>query len=576
MNTRSPLPADNCAAEPIQFSGAIQPHGYLAVCELPDWTIRHVSTNIETLFETPPTNLLGATLRDYLTDDLIQAIGDVVQLAEPGAAPIRAAVGNVGASATLHDISVHVNDGLVHLEFEPRAGSAQDRAPTGLTQAMIARVATSVGMDEFFQRAAQQMRGLTGHDRVLVYRFLDDGAGEVIAEAKSDDIDSLMGLRFPESDIPAQARALYVKNRLRVIPDTRYTPVPIVPGVLSSGQTLDLSFHHLRSVSPMHLQYSRNMGVVGSMSVSIISGGRLWGLFTLHHRTPRPVTATVRAAAALFGLFISMRVSAEEQQRIAARDDHAREVRESLWRALASTRDLDRALAGQLEAIAQSLACDGVALMLGGHWHHTGHTVSRQFAPDLLAWLDSEPHNEQDVLFTDSADDWNAEHFGADGLAGLLAMRLGRSGDWLLFFRDEQVEHVSWAGEPNKPVAGEGDALVMRPRERFDAWREVIYRRSAPWSDLDRRMAERLRQLLREFRRRATIEDFDPSEEHDADRRRQLLREQKNRLEQLSVMLDGLVHLDEADTRRLGDRIALLEIEMRALAAKPADAGAEA
>lgn len=574
MNTRNPLPADNCAAEPIQFSGAIQPHGCLVVCELPDWTIRHVSVNVEALFETPPDGLIGATLRDYLTDDLIQAVGDVVQLAEPGAAPIRAAVGNVGVAATLHDISVHVNDGLVHLEFEPRAGSAQDRAPTGLTQTMIARVATSSGMDEFFQRAAQQMRGLTGHDRVLVYRFLDDGAGEVIAEAKADDIGSLMGLRFPESDIPAQARALYVRNRLRVIPDTRYEPVPIVPGILPSGRPLDLSLHHLRSVSPMHLQYSRNMGVLGSMSVSIISGGRLWGLFTLHHRTPRPITATVRAAAALFGLFISMRVSAEEQERIAARDDHAREVRESLWRALASTHDLDGALAGQLDAIAQSLACDGVAVMLDGRWYQTGHTVSQQFAPGLLEWLASEPHNAQEILFTESADDWNAEHFGADGLAGLLAMRLGRQGDWLLFFRDEQIEHVAWAGEPVKAVAGDGDALVVRPRERFDAWREVIYRRSAPWSDLDRRMAERLRQLLREFHRRAGVEDLASAEERVADRRRQLLREQKNRLEQLSLMLDGLVHLDEADTRRLGDRIALLEIEMRALAAKPVEADA--
>lgn len=557
----------DCAAEPIQYPGAIQPHGYLISCVLPDWTIRHVSANVAELFDLPTEDLLGQGLQDYLTEELRQPIADVVNLAEPGSPPLRAVVGNVGALARMFDISVHVNQGLVHLEFEPRTGGSQERAPSAMAQAMIARVAAQQDMAGVYQQAVEQLRQLIGFDRVMVYRFLPDGAGEVIAESREDDLGPLLGLRFPESDIPAQARELYVRNRMRVIPDTGYAPVPVLPPAAPDERPLDMGMHLLRSVSPVHLQYTRNMGVAASMSISLVSGGRLWGLIACHHRTPRPMMAGKRAAAELFGMFLSMRVSATEQENAAARDDLAREVRENLWRKLASTRHLNPALTGELEQLARSLDCDGVAVLLDGKWSSHGHTPDEANARYVRDWLTRRGGAHSDIFSTHVLDEWCTGDCVAGDVAGLLAIRLGNYDDWLLFFRNEQVEDVRWAGEPVKAVESVAGRMVLKPRERFEAWREVIRGRSVPWSDLDRRVAERLRQLLAEFRARAMAASDDTIVEMDANMRRRRLREHRSRLEQLSALFDGLVHLDEAETARLSERISLLEAELRALAA---------
>lgn len=381
-----------------------------------------------------------------------------------------------------------------------------------------------------------------------------------------------MGLRFPESDIPAQARELYVRNRMRLIPDTSYTPARIVPPATADGQPLDLGMHVLRSVSPVHLEYSRNMGVAASMSISLISGGKLWGLIACHHRAPRHLSVSTRSAAELFGLFLSMRVSAHDQQLATVRDEFAREVRESLWRKLASIRDLDCALEGELEHLALSLNCDGIGLLLDGRWSGHGTTPAPEFAPRLLQWLAKEANSESAIVATHVAAEWGATDAHCQGVAGLLAMRLGSPGDWLLFFRKEQVEDVHWAGEPVKEAKSIAGRMALKPRERFEAWTEKVRGKSAPWSDLDRRMAERLRQLLNEFRSRASLSNDAAIAEFESQLRRTSLREQRSRLEQLSSLFEGLVHLDAADAARLAERISVLEAELRALAAGTATA----
>ena len=279
-----------CASEPIHLSGAIQPHGYLISCRLPDWSIHHVSANIEALTGAAPEDMLRHSLREFITGDVIQTIAETVGFADPGAPAQRAAVANIGPMATLCEVSVHAIDGLVHIEIEPQQRGAGDRSPTVVAQAMIARVAAgSEDEGAFRQRVVEQVRLLTGYDRVMVYRFRHDDSGEVVAEARDEDMPSYLGLRYPASDIPAQARRLYLHNRIRVIPDARYAPVPVLPDRSAGGQPLDLSQMSLRSVSPVHLEYLANMGVAASMSISIVAGGRLWGLIACHHREVRHV-----------------------------------------------------------------------------------------------------------------------------------------------------------------------------------------------------------------------------------------------------------------------------------------------
>ena len=551
-----------CAREPIQFSGAIQPHGWLLSCAMPDWTVRHASANIAALLDVEAAALIGESLRDHVNDDLLQAVADTMNFSEIGAQPQRAAVGNVGPLAQLCDVSVHVADGLVHIEIELQGSGSRERTPTVVAQAMISRVASTVDAVDFHQRTAEQVRSLTGFDRVMVYRFRHDDSGEVVAEAVADDLEPYLGLRYPATDIPLQARMLYLRNRLRVIPDASYVPVPVVPATTQAGLPLNLSQHALRSVAPVHLEYLRNMGVAASMSISIISGGRLWGLIACHHRVARAVPPGVRAAADLFGMFVSMRISAREQQAAIARDEHAREAREQLSLQLAGIADVDVALRDALPLLQRAIPCDGVALWLDGTWVGAGRTPDGAHVDGLLAWLRDHDHTRPSM--THVARDWCAGGT-ADGLAGVLAIPLAVQGAWLFYFRVEQLDDVRWAGDPTKAVSAGDDGTRIAPRKSFATWRETVRGRSEPWSDGDVRAAARLRLMLRDQRRRRVFNHGGEVADLDAFRRRHVLRDQRSRLDQLSEMLEGMVHVEDHVAVQLGDRIAALEADLRAL-----------
>lgn len=554
-----------CAREPIQHAGAIQPHGYLISCQLPDWTIRHVSANVEALTSTAPEAMLRHSLREFINEDVIQAIAETVGFGEPDAPPQRAAVANIGPLATLCDICVHVSDGLVHIEIEPQQRTAGERSPTVVAQSMIARVAGNGDAEDFHERVAEQVRLLTGYDRVMVYRFRHDDSGEVIAESRHSGLPAYLGLRYPASDIPAQARRLYLRSRIREIPDAKYAPVPVLPDRNARGEPLDLGQLALRSVSPVHLEYLANMGVAASMSISIVSGGRLWGLIACHHRTVRHLSPGVRAAADLFGLFVSMRIAAREQHDAAGMEDAARSVRDTLALRLDNASDPRLALSSELDLLRRAVPCDGVALLQSAHWHGAGRTPPPDRAPDLLAWL-ARSDNAAGAIATDRAQDWSPSLEAADGMAGVLALPLDAVHDeWLLFFRCEQIQDVRWAGRPDEPFVVSDDGSRIGPRASFAAWHETVRGTSTPWSDADLRVAGRLRMVLREHYRRTTphadVGDLR------ARRARLDVRAHRERLVQLSELLDGLVHVSPGETAQLSDRISKLEQELQSLIA---------
>ena len=554
-----------CASEPIHLSGAIQPHGYLISCQLPDWTIHHVSANVEALTGVPPAQMLRQSLRGFLTEDLIESLAETLGFGEPGAPAQRAAVGNIGPMAQLCDISVHVVDGLVHIEIEPQPRGAGERSPTVVAQAMIARVAASEDLEDFHQRVAEQVRALTGYDRVMVYRFRHDGAGEVIAESRDSALAAYLGLRYPASDIPVQARALYLRSRIRVIPDARYTPVPVLPDRDEAGAPLDLGQLALRSVSPVHLEYLANMGVAASMSLSIISGGRLWGLIACHHRTPRAVPPGVRAAADLFGLFVSMRVAAREQKAAFALEEHARAVRDTLAQRLDASAQPRETLANELELVARVIDSDGVGLVQSGQWHTAGRAPDAAHLPGLLAWAANAEAGDHGVVGTERARDWCDADADAEGLAGVLALPLDPfRREWLLFFRCEQIEDVRWAGSPDTPLQIDERGDRIGPRTSFTAWHQTVRGCAEPWRDADRRIAARLHLMLRaRYRRNAPLQTV--ASDLQARRTRLDVREQQTRLLQLSELLAGMVHVAPQQAAQLSERIDLLESELQAL-----------
>lgn len=479
-----------CANEPIRFSGGIQPHGYLFSCDARTGIVRHVSANCGELFECEPGVLIG------------QPVGDFIHLPLPAPELACASSGedaryvgsaNIGAHARFCDISAHVAQGLLHLEIEPQPVGGAESA-VELVHDMIVRIGIEDGdAERLHADVAAHVRRLTGFDRVMVYRFLADGTGEVIAESLAEGVQSYLGLRYPESDIPAQARALYLRNRVRVIASTDYRPSPILPAMLDDGSPLDLSMHGLRSVSPVHLEYMRNMGMAASMSVSVIVDGRLWGLIACHHQAPRQLPPRHRTAADLLGVFYSMRVAAMQHLETATRKTRARAIRTGMLRMLGAIPDPSAYITALLPELRQMIPADAVVLVSPGGIAGEGDAVPDVVLADARAWLARQPDS---LAASHLAGEWQAGAAGA-GYAGVLGMRLDE-GHEIFLFRRESISEVRWAGEPVKHLARTDDGVRLAPRRSFNVWRETVHGQSRPWSQEDIEDADSTTMLLRQ------------------------------------------------------------------------------
>jgi light-regulated signal transduction histidine kinase (bacteriophytochrome) len=358
--------------------------------------------------------------------------------------------------------------------------------------------------------ASEGVRDLTGYDRVLVYRFMQDGSGWVIAESKRDGLASFLDLHYPASDIPRQARALYIENGLRLIAQVNYEPARLEPtDDPRTGKPLDMSQAILRDVSPIHRQYLRNMGIDASMSISIICGGELWGLVACHHYAPRRLPRHLRAICELFGSMFSYQVEAMEKREQFSERLASRTVLQRLMLNLAGAEDYAQGLTEQspnlLDYIhggkhsADGVRQGGVAVIIKGKVALLGKTPDKGQIGRLVAWLDTEMRGGEDVFASDRLGEiWEEAKSFADVASGLLAISVSPDpSDFIIWFRPELVSTTAWAGEPRKvPEKGLADDETLTPRKSFEIWKETVRGRAMPWSQPDFDAARDLRTSL--------------------------------------------------------------------------------
>ncbi len=328
---------NNCDREPIHILGMVQPFGFL-IALTADWLVSRVSANSAQFIGLSPDDMLGKPIHTLLDGDAIHALRNRITLLRGPDSVERLFSIPLIAGGPAFDVAVHFSGPLVVVEAEPAAHDEMEASST--VRSMVARLAQTDSMTAFLRDGARQVRALTGFDRVMVYRFADGGDGEVVAEALKPGVESFFGLHYPASDIPVQARALYMRNIFRVIADVQAQPVPIVPPLDPTGAALDMSLCLTRAVSPIHIEYLGNMGVGASLSISIIVEGRLWGLFACHHYAPRLPTFAQRSAAELFGQIFSMMLESRERGDTATYEGKARQVADRLMSAVAQDHDL--------------------------------------------------------------------------------------------------------------------------------------------------------------------------------------------------------------------------------------------
>ncbi len=473
MSSAPLVDLQSCADEPIHIPGFIQPHGFLLFFGI-DGVLAGWSANL-------PHELGTATLGQHfgalpLPPAAIELIEECLACQVDGECAPAAAAVEVGALQ--YDCIVHATRGRVVAEFEMRAEAADTVALFAVkAHSAIERVRRQRTVDALLDVAVRQVRAFTGFDRVMAYRFREDDSGDVVAEAQRDDLAPFVGQRYPASDIPAQARRMYVLTTLRMIADVGYAPVPMlgVPG----AAPLDMSYSTLRSVSPIHVEYLQNMGVGASMSVSIVINGRLWGLLACHHMAPKQVPYSIRMATDVLAQVLASTIQSIEAQRDAAQVEQAARVRTSLVESLLLDEEPLDALAHHAQALMESSEAHALVCVHNGKIISFG-AIDRATAEAVVHAL---PQNAGGLLVRDKLDDWPAQVRPALGKwVGMLGLPFDPpGGGWCLLLRTEQIEQVSWGGRPEKTITYGPLGPRLTPRGSFDAWHETVLGHAQPW-----------------------------------------------------------------------------------------------
>lgn len=472
---------DACDREAIHTPGAIQPHGYWFCLDEPALTISQLSANVGALLQRPAEQLPGSSFTALIDAAAVLRL----QRACAGALDKPLYLGALAVAGVTMDAILHRHDGLLILELEPAGGDDGSFASMyPLVRSFVASLQQTESVDELCALAAREMRRITGFGRVLVYRFNEDGHGHVLGESLAPGYDSYIGLHFPASDIPRQARELYRDNHIRLIANAHYQPSPLLPALHPTrGTPTDLRHSALRSVSPVHVQYMKNMGTLASMSISIIVRGALWGLISCHHASARTVPFDVRTACEHLGQILSLQIEAKEERSESA---YSLELRRKMVALLSSMADGDNfvdGLAARPDALLAFAEASGAAIVSGGRCLRVGSAPAE---PKILALLDWINGRATDGIF-------HSQHLAADyadaasfepPLAGVLAIAISQLHQhYLIWFRPEVVQTVRWAGQPTKELAQDSGDVVqqLRPRSSFAMWAQTVRGRSLPW-----------------------------------------------------------------------------------------------
>ncbi|MFW2829327.1 HWE histidine kinase domain-containing protein [Sphingomonas sp. ID0503] len=559
----SPVDLTNCDREPIHLLGAIQPIGFL-VAVTSDWLISRVSRNIGDYTGREAEPLIGLPLTEIFTADAIHSIRNRMTVMRGEDSMERLFAHCLFDNDRLFDVAVHFSNGTIVIEAEP-SDAADSIDAAGTVRLMMSRLDDTNTLDAFFREGARQVRALTGFDRVMVYRFDDAGSGEVVAEAARSGLGSFMGLRYPASDIPAQARKLYQRNIFRVIADIEAKPVPIFPALDTAGNQLDLSLSIMRSVSPIHIEYLKNMGVGASLSISIIVEGRLWGLFACHHYSPRCPSFERRTTAELFGQMFAMKLESRERKEAADYQRRARDVSDRILAAIAGDASLLDDPSWLTETIGKAIPADGIAVWIDGRQATSGMTPPADALAALVRTLNGTAASR--VFATDRiAGFFPAGEVWSDRAAGLMAIPISRSPrDYVILFRQEMVRTVRWAGDPHKPIEYGPNGPRLTPRKSFEAWSELVHGRSQPFSPAEMGVAEALRATLIEVVLR--LSDAAHAErERFGERQELLIAELNHRVRNILSLIRGIIRQSRRDGVSSDAYIAEVDGRVQALA----------
>ncbi len=553
----------DCEREPITFPERIQSFGFL-LAVTNNWVIERASANLSQFLGMEAKSAIGMLLDRVIPQPAMHHLRYRVAMPGAGRGIDRIFGLRLRPGGDLYDLAFHLSGSLLIIEGEP-CGSDQPASAATLVRSMMGQVQSQATVDSLYIDAARQVRAITGFDRALIYRIDEDGTGQVIAESAKADVDPLLGLHFPATDIPSQAQSLYLRNPFRIIANVAAAPVALVSS--GSGRTappppLDLTLAVTRAVSPVHIEYLRNMGVAASLSISIIVDNTLWGLFACHHFTPRLPSFVMRSAAELFGAMFSLTLENRLHASAAADDTRNRIAIEEI--ASAASADPTR-LADPVwlsTTIAKVIDCDGIALTNNGALTTAGTVPDKAAIMTLVESLDRADIDR--VCATDCLGH-------SERAAGVLAIPIARSPrDYLLLFRQARVGEKRWGGDPDPVVVvdiGEPPtaASLPHPRTSFSPFVRGNLGQSSSFTDGDCRAAEMIRTAFDRILLKLLVTKTNHAEQGSA-RQDMVIAELNHRVRNILTLIRGLIGQTAIDGIGTEDYVAALGGRVQALA----------
>jgi two-component system, chemotaxis family, sensor kinase Cph1 len=499
----------NCDREPIHIPGYIQPHGVLFALHEPALTIVQVSENSNEWLGLTPEQLLNQPLSCLLSEDEMHAVRQCLAGDFNHVNPLQIELNTPRGKIVAHSV-VHSMGSIAILEIEfgqITLGQANLPERNDLTyfdfyrqvKAPIESLQKATNFEELCNQLVANVRHITGFDRVMIYRFAPSGSGDVIAEALRPDLVPYLGLRYPASDIPLQARHLYTLNHLRLVPDVVYTPVALIHTLNPITQApLDLSWSVLRSVSPIHVEYMQNMGVRSSMSISLMRDRQLWGLISCHHSEPKLIPYFQRTVCEFIGQMGALEINAKDKLRDRDYQIKLNTLKTSFFKSISRQSDVLAALTQSSTDLLDLVGATGAVISFQDEVVVVGKTPSQDVLKPLIASLISRLETDDIVQSVCLAKDYPDAESYSDVASGLLAMAIASTQNfYILWFRPEVSQTVTWGGNPNKPEMVDDHGLVrLSPRKSFAAWQENVRHTSLPWKLCEYEAALELRNAI--------------------------------------------------------------------------------
>lgn len=487
--------AEFCGKVPLHQTNLVQPHGYLLIIDRDSQKILQASENISALLGETAKEAIQTSLQKFLPQNQIDLIKQSFKNGTESRLPFLIDFNN---RSYLSTVKAQANYLVMEVEREDMVGNKQKSFLSVYQDIkyVMAVIEQSNDIRELCQQVIISLKRLSGFDKIMIYQFDEYWNGDVIAEVMEDGMDSYLGLKFPASDVPHQARELYKKTPYRLIPNVNYDPVKLYP-VLNPKTRMftDLSDSNLRSVAEVHLEYLRNMKVEASMSTRILKDNQLWGLIACHHRAPKYLSYEMCSVFELLSNAISAKITSVQNKDVYHHRAEMFKVHTEIIEHIFKNNSLDNLSPDLLNL----LKADGVAVCMNGLIQRIGQTPHENEIHELLNWIQA-IENQKVYMQPSISTVFEPAGTYAEIASGLLALPLQpEKQNYILAFRVEAVQKILWGGKPHEAIQFEVDGKGYHPRASFAAWQETVKKTSIPWTSDELEVAENFRNSVINF-----------------------------------------------------------------------------